>query len=140
MTVSIAQKPIAIAAVVRTKWRRLLFNFRRHPSTPSFWRGMIAIWSFVGGGGRDSSFEHGSTSTGSPSHWSGQDRFHFSILSLPVPCSTCVRPSGVGSLDDLEGTSHRRVDPAVVRDDLTGAIARGRRDRRAPLRLVLDPA
>src|SRR3954447_24390158 len=96
---------------------------------------MIVTCSLVGGGGRNSSFEHGSTSTGSPSHWSGQDRLHFS-MSL----SLLLDPWGQGSLDDFEGTSHRGVDAAEVGHDLAGAVARGGRDGGAPLGLVLDPA
>ena len=68
MTVSMAQKPIAIAAVVRTKRRRLIPNLRRQRSTSRSCRCMICSCSLVGGGGKYSSFDAGSTSTGSPSH------------------------------------------------------------------------
>ena len=36
----------------------------------------------IGGGGRNSPFEHGMTSTGSPSYWSGHVFFHF-IICIP---------------------------------------------------------
>src|SRR5918998_864534 len=54
-----AQKPIAIAAEVRTKWRRLMPNLRRQRSVSRSARCMIASCSLVGGGGKYSSFEHG---------------------------------------------------------------------------------
>src|SRR3954469_13420285 len=80
-----------------------------------------------------SSLETGSTSTGSPSHWSGHDRLHF-IIGLSPPAGSLVL------LDDLEGPAHRRMDAAEVRHDLAGPVALGRRDGGAPLRVVLDAA
>src|SRR4051795_294584 len=77
-----------------------------------------------------SSLETGSTSTGSPSHWSGHDRLHF-IIGLSPPAGSLVL------LDDLEGPAHRRMDAAEVRHDLAGPVALGRRDGGAPLRVVL---
>src|SRR3954451_13993770 len=84
MTVSIAQKPIAIAIDERTKLRRLMLNLRRQRSTSRSSRCMIASCSLVGGGGMYSSLETGRTSTGSPSHWSGQDRLHLIIGCVPL--------------------------------------------------------
>ena len=79
ITTSIAQKPIAMAAEVRTNSRRLMLNLRRQRSTSRSCRSMIRTWCGIGGGGRNSPFEHGMTSTGSPSYWSGQVFFHLII-------------------------------------------------------------
>ena len=61
---SIAQKPIAIAALVRTNWARDILNLRRHRSVSSFANRMIPICSLLGGGGQYSSFDAGRMSTG----------------------------------------------------------------------------
>src|SRR5947208_13341944 len=103
-------------------------NFSRHRSTSRFCRSMIAICCAVGGGGMYSSFDAGRTSTGRPSHWSGQVFFQLITALFPL------------LLNDLERAAHRRVDAAEVRDDLPGRVALGRRDRDGPLRLVLDAA
>ena len=60
----LAENPIAIAAEVRTNSRRLMLNFRRQRSTSASAIAMIVNCSLDGGGGKNSSFEHGRTSTG----------------------------------------------------------------------------
>jgi hypothetical protein len=62
-----AQKPMAIAAAVRTNSARVMLNFRRSRSVSALASSMIASCCFVGGGGKYSSLDAGSTSTGSPS-------------------------------------------------------------------------
>src|SRR3954454_11706167 len=108
---------------------------------------MVFSCACVGGGGRYSSFDTGSTSSGSPSHWSGQDRLH---LIIPSPLRfggtqtranlNVARVDYLLLLDDLERAAHRRMDAAVVGDDLAGLVAVGLIDRDRPRRLVLDAA
>src|SRR5947199_1965755 len=73
-----------MAIEVRTNRRRLILNLRRYRSTSRSCRCMIVSCSWLGGGGMYSPLEHGSTSTGSPSHWSGHDLFHLIILATPL--------------------------------------------------------
>src|SRR5256714_13993740 len=68
-----AQKPIAIAAVVRTNSARDMLNLRRIRSVSWSARRMIPICSLLGGGGKYSSFDAGRTSTGRSSGSSCQE-------------------------------------------------------------------
>src|SRR5437879_5579393 len=70
---SMAQKHTARPNAERTKVRRLIPVRRRQRSVSLSARAMIANWSRVGGGGTNSPFEHGSTSTGRASLGSGHD-------------------------------------------------------------------
>src|SRR5688572_12348651 len=70
---SMAQKPIAVAAAVRTNSRRLIESLRRQRSVSALARRMIPICSRLGGGGKYSSLEHGRTSTGRSSDMSAHE-------------------------------------------------------------------
>src|SRR5213595_2279160 len=70
---SIAQKPIAIAAVVRTNSARDMLNLRRQRSVSSSASRIIPICSLLGGGGAYSSFDAGRMSTGRSSGISLQE-------------------------------------------------------------------
>ena len=86
----IAHSPTEKAAALRTKSRRLIPIRRRWRSVSRSASAMIASWSGVGSPGRNSPLEHGRTSTGSPSHGSGNDFFQV-IKRLP---SSLVKHSG----------------------------------------------
>ena len=77
---STAHTPMLNAAAVRTKSRRDMLNLRRHRSVSCSASAMTASWSRVGGGGMNSPFEHGSTSTGNASLGSGHERFQRGII------------------------------------------------------------
>src|SRR5204862_7182799 len=95
---SIAQNPMVMAAALRTKSRRFMPNLRRQRSVSASASSItIRCWR-VGGGGTNSPFEHGYTSTGRRSERSSQDRLNF-ILALPL---------------NGDGTPHEGVDAAVV--------------------------
>ena len=92
-----AQKPIAIAAAVRTNSARDMLNLRRSRSVSSLASRMIPSCSRVGGKGKYSSLEHGMTSTGrssgisfqecrrGPETRSGPERFQLIIQSPRTP-------------------------------------------------------
>ncbi len=100
-----AQKPMAMAAVVRTNWARVIPILRRQRSVSRSASRMINICSRVGGGGKYSSFDAGRMSTGRSSGMSGHecrwgplmidgpDRFQL-ITESPLT----VRPSGAPQL------------------------------------------
>src|SRR5437588_12620955 len=95
---------LAIAIEVRTNRRRLMLNWRRYRSTSRSCRCMIRSCSWLGGGGMYSPLEDGSTSTGSPSHWSGHDLLHL-IISDESPVfvdyrlTICPAGSRVGTTE-----------------------------------------
>jgi hypothetical protein len=70
---SIAQKPIARAADVRTNCARDIPIFRRQRSVSSLASRIIPICSRLGGGGAYSSFDAGRMSSGKSSGISGQE-------------------------------------------------------------------
>src|SRR5258706_6819673 len=124
---SIAQKPIAIAAAVRTNCARVIPILPRQRSVSASASCMIARCALLGGGGKYSSFDAGRMSTGRPSGMSGHEclagppitdgpqRFQL-IISSPhtdgVPCLGA-------SLHHLERAAHERMDTAVIGHDLT---------------------
>src|SRR3954452_24247916 len=113
---SIAQKPIDIAAAVRTNSARVMLNSRRGPSVSLSASRMIASCCLVGGGGKYSSFEQGITSTGRSSDRSGHEyRYGRDVSEAPwrfqlITCSPFVPCGYFGTslwlLRDLEGASH----------------------------------
>src|SRR5437016_8237780 len=123
---SIAQNPIVIAAALRTKSRRFMANLRRQRSVSASASSITIRCCRVGGSGMNSPLEHGSTSTGSRSERSSQDR-----LNLGVTRSLLL---------DLDCTPHEGVDAAVVRDNGPGLEAVLGRHRHRPVDGVLRRA
>src|SRR4051812_40479862 len=117
---SMAQKPIAIAADVRTNWARDMPIFRRQRSVSALARRIIPICSREGGGGKYSSFDAGRMSSGRASGISfPQWRLGPSIGDGPERLKL-INASPHRSLRHLECASHERMDPAEVRHDLAG--------------------
>src|SRR4051795_10165568 len=120
---SIAQKPIAIAADVRTNCARDMPILRRQRSVSSLASRIIPICARVGGSGAYSSFDAGRMSSGRSSDISGQEcRFGPSIGDGPER-SKLITCSPRASLRHLECPSHEWVDPAEIRHDLAGLEA-----------------
>src|SRR3954451_23020264 len=117
---SMAQKPIAIAADVRTNWARDMPIFRRQRSVSALAKRIIPICSREGGGGKYSSFDAGRMSSGRSSGISFHEwRLGPSIGDGPQRLKLITCPPRQ-SLGHLECTTHDRVDPAEVRHDLAG--------------------
>src|SRR3954470_5858700 len=92
---SIAQKPMALAAAVRTKLRRLNPNLGRVRSLSRLASSMIASCSAEGSGGKYSSFEQGRTSIGTSSDMSSQEcRYGLDVIDGPLRFQsiTCQSP------------------------------------------------
>src|SRR2546423_7081896 len=91
---SIAQNPMAVAAAVRTKFRRLIPNLIRQRSASRLARSMIASCSALGSGGKYSSFEHGSTSTGMSSDMSFHERrYGLDVIDGPFRFQSIIEQS-----------------------------------------------
>src|SRR3954451_22693150 len=91
---SIAQNPMAVAAAVRTKFRRLMPNLMRQRSASRLARSMIASCSALGSGGRYSAFGDGSTSTGMASDMSSHEcRYGFDVNDGPFRFQLIIEQS-----------------------------------------------